>query len=326
MIKILFGKDEFTIYEKVKQMREDLRPKELRDVNTVVLDGSKITKDELVSVASVVPFMADSRLVIVEGLAGKFEGARRRSQRVLGDWENISKELVFLPSSTELVFKEGDIRRGNPMLRVLKEVGKVESYPALSFNQLLEWIRDRAAAQEMRIEVPAARLLADSVGSELRVINSELNKLDLYSDGSVITRQHVESLVAYVKSQSIFTVVDRSLAGEYREALEAANRLQETGLPPAAIIRMIARQVKLVIRVHAMRRNNESGSDISRRLSITGYPLQKTLEMERRTKFEEMVRVHKLILDGEVKVREGKLSEATSLTNLVIEMAVNKKF
>ena len=301
-------------------------PEELRDVNTILLDGSKISKEELISVASVVPFMAESRLVIVDGLMGKFERGSRRPQRIIGEWENISQALTFLPSSTELVFKDGDVRRGNMMLEALEKVGKIENYPALNFNQLVGWITNRASTLGMRIEIQAARLVADSVGSELRIIDSELNKLDLHANGSVITRQHVESLVAYVKNQSIFTVVDRSLAGEYREALEAVNRLQETGVHPAAIIRMIARQVKLVMRVHAMRANNRSGPEISKRLAITGYPLQKTLEAERSTKFEEMARIHNLILGAEIRVREGKISEGTSLTNLVVEMGVNIKF
>ena len=59
MINLLYGKDEFTIFEKVKKMRDELTPPEIRDINTTILDGSELSLGELISAAFTVPFMGE---------------------------------------------------------------------------------------------------------------------------------------------------------------------------------------------------------------------------------------------------------------------------
>ena len=69
MIRLLYGKDEFTISEKVIAMRDQIHPEEMREFNIMTYEGMDLTRPELVNAISVVPFMADTRLVIVKDLS-----------------------------------------------------------------------------------------------------------------------------------------------------------------------------------------------------------------------------------------------------------------
>ena len=68
MIHLLYGDDDFTIGEAVASMKGDIGLADLRDVNTTVLDGRQVGFDEMAAICTVVPFLADKRLVLVEGL------------------------------------------------------------------------------------------------------------------------------------------------------------------------------------------------------------------------------------------------------------------
>ena len=93
------------------------------------------------------------------------------------------------------------------MLRFLKKVGNVEYHPLLKSRELTQWTLDRASTEGMSINFDAARYLADAVGPDLRLIDSELKKLHLYNDFGVITIDSVRDLVPQVREQSVFKVV-----------------------------------------------------------------------------------------------------------------------
>ena len=73
MIRVFYGKDEFSIHERIKEIRLTAFSSELGDINTAFLDGKDLSRQELISTASTVPFMSENRLVIVDNLAKKFE-------------------------------------------------------------------------------------------------------------------------------------------------------------------------------------------------------------------------------------------------------------
>ena len=317
MIRVFYGKDEFSIYERIKEIRLAATSSELGDMNTAFLDGKDLSKQELITTASTVPFMSDNRLIIVDDLAKKFEFGRGAPKPKLGDWEGIESDLALIPETTELVFREGDLSSRNPMITALKNVAEVIFFQGLRHQEVIRWIIKRADYLNARIDRPAASLLAESIGGDLRILNAELEKLSLYKHGETIGRQDVSDFVPYVQEQSIFRVVDAAIEGDTGQSLKMAALLIKAGSSPSMIIRMIERQVRLLLLARDMKARNVSNSDIGRKLSLSGYPLQKTLDMERKLTKKSFSFMHDLILDTELKIREGFLSEELALDLLI---------
>ena len=317
MIRVFYGKDEFSIYERIKEIRLAATSSELGDMNTAFLDGKDLSKQELITTASTVPFMSDNRLIIVDDLAKKFEFGRGAPKPKLGDWEGIESDLALIPETTELVFREGDLSSRNPMITALKNVAEVIFFQGLRHQEVIRWIIKRADYLNARIDRPAASLLAESIGGDLRILNAELEKLALYKHGETIGRQDVSDFVPYVQEQSIFRVVDAAIEGDTGQSLKMAGLLIKAGSSPSMIIRMIERQVRLLLLARDMKARNVSNSDIGRKLSLSGYPLQKTLDMERKLTKKSFSFMHDLILDTELKIREGFLSEELALDLLI---------
>ena len=317
MIRVFYGKDEFSIYERIKEIRLAATSSELGDMNTAFLDGKDLSKQELITTASTVPFMSDNRLIIVDDLAKKFEFGRGAPKPKLGDWEGIESDLALIPETTELVFREGDLSSRNPMITALKNVAEVIFFQGLRHQEVIRWIIKRADYLNARIDRPAASLLAESIGGDLRILNAELEKLALYKHGETIGRQDVSDFVPYVQEQSIFRVVDAAIEGDTGQSLKMAGLLIKAGSSPSMIIRMIERQVRLLLLARDMKARNVSNLDIGRKLSLSGYPLQKTLDMERKLTKKSFSFMHDLILDTELKIREGFLSEELALDLLI---------
>ena len=330
MIYLLYGEDEFSLRETLASMKQRVEPPELRDVNTTVLKGADVSYDELAATCLTVPFLAEKRLVVVEGLLATFEprtgfraGTRAASPEPpdQGRWKQLPDILAQMPPTTDLVLVDGALRESNSMLRRLRDLAEVREFPTPRGNALRQWIHQRAERHGVRIEHDAAATLAETIGNNLRVIDMELQKLSLYRNGESVRRQDVEELVAYVREASIFAAVDAVLEGRPGVALRSIHQLLESGRPPSYVIIMIARQVRFLLVAKDLRAQQVPRAELGRRLSLSGYPLQKTLEQEGRFTSERLAHIHRKLLEADLSIKTGKASEQLVLEMLVAELA-----
>ena len=319
---MLHGPNEFLIHEVVVGFRSSVLPEELRDVNTLILDGSVVDMDEIVNSVFTPPFMSNSRLVLVEGLLAKFGSrAKKSSSRStnLGNWSDFVGRITRIPDTTILVFKEGDLTSGNALLNKLSAVADVRRFPDMGRAEVIEWIEERARNMGLEIEYSAKKLLAEYVGSELRVLNSELGKLSLYKGTDTVKRQDIINIVADVREESIFMAVDATVQGQVGRSLKLVRSLIYSGYNPAVIIRMIERQVRLLILAKHLRVSGIPRSTWPKKLSLSGYPLRKTLAQEGSFSRSELEEFHNRILAYDLRVRMGDLSEEMGLDMLLLE-------
>ena len=71
MLYIMYGEDDFSIHESLTALKHEMGDEEALAANTIVLAGGEITPEYLINTCSTIPFLADKRLVIVEGLLGQ---------------------------------------------------------------------------------------------------------------------------------------------------------------------------------------------------------------------------------------------------------------
>ena len=323
MITILHGSDEFRISERIKAVRSSMTPEDLRDINTTFLNAHENDVEELILTASVVPFMAEQRLVIAKDfigtIANKSPRAHKGSKSKLGPDETVLA-LSGIPDTTFLVLLEGDIGTNNSLLRKLKNIASVEYFPRLRHTELVLWIKEKAQVLGVGIQDSASASLANYIGSDLRVIDSEITKLSLYKNFTHIEQTDIENFVPNSRQQNIFKVVDACINRKLKEALQSSSDLVQAGESPSGISRLIERQVKLLIRAKSLKESGIRVPEISKRLSLFGYPLQKTLEQEKLISFRELRVMHNHILASELRVRSGRMDEMSSLQTLIAEI------
>ncbi len=330
MIHLLFGEDEFSRQEALASLKEDVNPEEMRDINTTELNGREVSLERLAEASYSVPFMASKRLVIVENLLGQFEprgparsGARaaRAQPPGLGQWEDLPDFLPNVPPSTDLVFVDGRLSQANRLFTKLRPLVNPRSFPLLTGERLRQWIRERAASQEMVIEPSAVNTLADTIGGDLRVISQELQKLSLYRWGETIRDDDVRDAVSYVREASIFAAVDAVIEGRAGAGIRLVHQHLESGSAPAYILTMIARQVRLLLLANDMRQRGVAPAEIGKALSLSGFPLRKTLEQERHFTHEQLAEVHRKLLEADVSIKTGEADEQIVIEMLSAELA-----
>jgi len=321
LIYILYGDDEFTRSEALSEMREGMGPPELRDVNITVFNGAEVALDLLTSTCETVPFLSEGRMVIVDGLLSVFERGRRPTQRALGVWEALPERVAALPPTTELVFVDGRLATANPLLARLRRLAEVRTFPLPRRNELQEWVRRRAAVREVDIEPRAVQELADAVGPNLRVIDQELQKLALYRWARTVRYEDVRELVSYAREASIFPTVDAIVEGRPGVGIRMVHGLLESGEASAYLIVMMARQVRLLLLAKALRGQGASPARIGESLSLSAYPLTKTLGQEPRLTERQLVSMHRKLLEADHVMKTTPAADGLVLDMLIADLA-----
>ena len=325
---LFYGDDKFSIYENIASLKDQVGGDDVSDVNVVAFAATNLSVSELLATCNTVPFLSNKRVVIVDGLLTRFE--RKLSAREasvpdgslgLGEWEKLGAELPNIPNSTDLVFVDGILSRNNPLLSRIRSKVTVRNFLVPKGGQLREWIRNRADSKGMNVEPAAVNLLAETVGGDLGTLDAELEKLSSYSNGESVRHEDVEVLVPYTKEATIFTTVDAMMEGRIGASIMLVQQLLDSGRPSTYLLTMMARQTRLLLLTKDLKARGVPIPDIGNRLRLSGYPLQKTLEQERKFTSSQLSDIHNMILETDISMKSSSIDEITALELLVVEIA-----
>jgi len=301
---------------------------EMVAVNTTSLEGHHLTLSELRSKCDAAPFLSSHRLVIVDGLLGRFEGKQSRprsgkgkSENGLGEWEGLASYIRQMPETTVLMLVDGETKGHNPLLKKLSPLAEVSTFPWLRGRDLKAWIQRRVREEGGDITPQSVNLLAELIGGDLWAMSSEIQKLLLYSQERPVGEDDVRQLVSYVQEANIFALVDAVAEGRTELAQRILHRLYHEGVAPIYILAMITRQFRLIAQA------KDLGPGLSRlqiqdRLGLkSSYSLDKTLAQAKLYDFEGVKRAYDKLLETDLAIKTGKYNDQLALELLVTELA-----
>lgn len=328
MFHILCGQDDFSLSQALERIKADLGDRETVATNTTRLEGQRLTLAELRNKCDAAPFLSSHRLVIVDGLLGRFEekqsmprSSKGKSRDGLGEWEGLDSYLRQMPGTTTLVLVDGELKGNNPLLKKLEPLAEVKAFPLLRGRDLKTWIRGRVEAEGGDITPQAVNLLAELIGGDLWAMDAEIQKLLLYSQERPISEDAVRQLVSCIQEANIFALVDAVAEGHTELAQRTLHRLYDEGVPPTHILVMITRQFRLIAQARELKKGL-SRLQIQDRLGLKqSYVVDKTLGQAKLYDFEGVKRAYDKLLETDLAIKTGKYGDRLALELLVTELA-----
>jgi DNA polymerase-3 subunit delta len=328
LLYILSGQDDFSLARSLTEIKKDVGDREVSAINTTTLNGQQVTLDQLKIVCETMPFLAERRLVIIEGLLERFEPRRRPSrQRKTTPANHHDQHQLFatcitrIPDSTVLVLVESRVTSNNPLFKLLSGKAVVKSFPLLRDAQLRQWAQRRVVETGGSISSRAVDLLARLVGSNLWIVASEIDKLVLFTSGRRIEEDDVRMLVSYTQQASVFAVVDAIVEFKADLAEQLLQRLLQSGATPSYLMVMLSRQVQMIVRAKQLNAQRKPKTEIQYRLGLTsGFALGKTLEQASRYSLPRLKEIYQQLLETDLSIKTGKYDAELALNILVAEL------
>lgn len=180
------------------------------------LEGKGLKFRSLLDEVSVLPFTAEKRLVVVEGVP---------------DFEREEMERLTLEMHPDvlLLFVDPAPDRRRSGVKALLAVADVREFPVLSGVRLKAWIAGEIKAAGAELAPGTDQSLIDVVGEDQLRLAHEIHKLAAFAGQRAITSEDVRLLSIGSREQHIWRLLDHLATGDRRAALSFARELLEHG-------------------------------------------------------------------------------------------------
>jgi len=343
MFYLLHGNDEFTCREQLKKLRQQGN----FDYNQDTYYGGEVSLMTLTATCNTIPFLAEQRLVVLEGLpkrrrgegtgfsseietetpekSGKSKKSKKGSksgpESRAGFEKGLAAYVPHLPESTVLlVLVDEELPASNPLLKAAEEHGKVIQCTLPKGAALETWISKRAAGLGVKITPEAAAMLANFIGNQLRMLANELDKLATYvGPGAAITVEDVRQLSAQVhEARIIFDLTDALAQRNRKQALDLLHDLLADGEPPLRLISTITSQVRSLVLVKELAGD---GLRISQIVSATGmapFVAEKALRQVGKFTSSQLEGIYRQLMATDADLKRSRMTPEMALDLLVV--------
>jgi DNA polymerase-3 subunit delta len=312
MLYLLYGPDEFTRSEMLHELQASIPP-DVASLNISYLDGRKLKPTDLAATCEALPFLAERRLVIVSDALKHTKAGKER--------DDLRAYLEHVPPTCDLIFVEGDVDRRSSLFTYIKKHGQVSECLPRQGHELLNWLKERAKLLGARLDKATAQHLVEYVGNDSRTLITELGKLATYAGhGATITTAMIDLLVQDQHEQNLFHFLDQLSMRKQRDALQGLRALLDDGQPPAYILFMLVRQVRILLGVRDLQGQRLSPNEIAAQLGQKPFVIRKALEQARGFEAGELTHLHDRLVEMDHAIKTGRIPATVALDLLVMEV------
>ena len=338
MLYIFYGSEPVARQEALGRLKAGLDADGGLATNTTHLEAGRTSPQEVMSACDTVPFLGEHRLVVVEGLLtwasrrGKKGGDKETSEGDdgerqeepppdAGSWEPLLVYIPNMPPSTTLVFLDESVPASNALLKKFGPLGEVKQFSAPVEKDAAGWVMSYAKKAGMKIDAPAARLLAELIGPDTRTLVSELEKLGAYAGADIVRADDVRELVSRAKDQKAYLLAEAVVKGKGVEAARLLQELIEDNQPLPVILSTVAgRYRRIAIAKEMMERGAPSG-EIARRLATNENSVRHLMEAADHTSWAAIRRGYDRLIEAELDLKHGMMDATTALELAIQELA-----
>jgi DNA polymerase-3 subunit delta len=235
--------------------------------------------------------------------------------------------LDHLPAEAHLVLAVGSaLAPSNPVVQLVRARGEVREYQSLRRGDLFGWTAQRCRLIGLRLDSAGQRLLVDAVGADLRLLDSELEKLHVYAAGRAIGIREVALLVPDTAEHQVWDLTDSLMSDPGRAALELERALS-MGEPPGRLSYMLVRHLRLLLAASAAPGGAAGPVSLTKSFAGDGRPLaeytiKKAIEQASRADPARLEAIYRRAASAEAASRRGELDEDAALRLVVMEAAL----
>lgn len=207
-VYFLMGEEPYFIDLITDFIEENVLDEASKTFGQTIVYGRDTTMDQVISLAKGFPMMGDKQVVIVKEAQDMKEWKTRKKD---DDDENELKVLENYLSnptpSTLLVFshKHKAIDKRKKLYKTIEKKAEVFDSVKIKDYRLADWIQSFVTERGYSIDIGAANLLAEYLGTDLSKVVNAVNKLAvLLPAGSKITPQNIEDNIGISKDFNVW--------------------------------------------------------------------------------------------------------------------------
>lgn len=306
-IYLLYGEEEYL----VRQYRDRLRAALAAPgdtMNVSAFEGKNIDPKELIDLSETMPFFAERRVILAEN-SGFFKKASDELAEYVGE----------IPDTTYFIFCEEEVDRRGKLFKQVKKYGSAVEFKRQTEAVLMQWVLGRLKKEEKKITRPVMELFLSRTGTDMLLIEQELEKLLCYTMGrEVIEAADVEAVCADQVTGKIFDMVDAIGRKEQKQALDLYYDLLTLKEPSMRILSLVVRQFQILMQLRGMAEKGFDYRQMAAKAGVPEFAVRKYLGQAR--KFSQAA-LENAVREGvlaEEQIKTGQMADRLAVELLIV--------
>jgi len=321
MLYFYYGQEDFNIEIELQKLKSKIVDKTFLATNYRVYENP--TAQEFIDILRTPSLMFGNVLAVVN-CEKYFFDTRGKISFDDKELKQIEEAIEIMPDSLHVVMvckierestKKLDTRR--KLYKIITKSATVQEFPEFKSYQkeFATWIQKQVKKKDMIISSEVVQFLIERLGTNLRVIDSELDKLKLaiYPE-KMIKKEHIQNIC--VSTEDIFVLTDYILKGQKDLALLEFKKLC-TGKHYLEILAVLQTNfTKLAqMKVDSVDKNS---FEIATKTRMPEFIVKKQLEKIKNVPMDRIVKIRQNLLEAEYRIKTGEIA----FYELPIEMAL----
>lgn len=237
----------------------------------VTVDIEQEGIDELIADLSESSLFGEKKIIIVKNpifLSGKNSTIEKsKIDELVKIFEHVgalSDQVIFVAEYEKLDSRKKITKIIQKNFNVIKSEVEPKLFPKLSENFL--------AANNYQIATDALKLLISRSNNNTDDLLANIEKLISAAQGKSINYELVDQQIEQGLEENIFAILDKTLTGDYQQALAQLDDQLKKGVDPIAIVGILISQMTLFFQVKNLAKINDA--DLAKLLKIHPYRIK----------------------------------------------------
>lgn len=310
MIYFFYGDEEFNISNEIKKFKDKL-DKNFLEMSYKYYNNPKFP--DLVAILKTQPMMFGKMLIEINCLSylsGKSSDDKGFDDKQI---KQITEALDSCSESLDIIFtaqlppdSQKKIDKRKKFFKLLSKYNAKEflQIPSYKTAELESWIKQQAKTKDLKLTDEIASAILLQVGGNLRLLDSELEKLKIYAGKSNVTKNMVNEIC--VTNEDLFIFADYLMTGDKKKALEEYQKLL-TKKHPLEIMSVLHTLLHGKIQIKALSTSHNQ-DEIAKIINMHPYRVKLELQKLKNTSIKSLVKLKKNLTNAEYKIKSGQAS------------------
>lgn len=285
MIRVLVGENTFEIEQFIKAQEAQFEGTVTR------LIGEELSEEQFISSLTSLDLFSEKKLIIIRQLS---------DQKTI--WNQMASWLGRVSDSVELILLEKALDKRTALYKKLKEQAEIKEFIAWGKRDYLEasrWLENQAKQLSLKLDKKIVQQILTVVGFDQWQLYNFLQQLQFVDK---ITEATISDLAPKDKSDNIFDLLERALAGKAQQVQQMLASLKLTE-DVYALSNILAGQIQQLVVVAVARPGDRPAQDFK----VHPFVVEKFQILARQQSLKKLTRVVAILVENDRKLKTSQL-------------------
>ena len=279
-------------------------------INLTRYFGKKVDLKEVFDIAETMPFMAEKRVIVLEG-SGLFTSPN----------EQLADYIPKIPETCVMIFSEEKTDGKLKQYKAVEKEGCVATFKNPTEDELRDWVKKKLGREHRPVTEGALDLFIARCGNDMWTVSNEIEKVISYTFGrDGIHVEDIEAVIPAPAEDKIFAMIDAIIAHNKRSALARYGDLVVLRTDPGRVLNLLRDQFRLLLHVKDIGGSTNEIKAAAALLGMRDGRVKMALPAARKSSKISLIQRIEMCAQCEHRIKTGLVDEKVGVESLIIEL------